>query len=205
MIRDTKDKSDFIEPLKGFYTRTDTGNQGNYGAVLVKVKPGTDAVVEGRLYKELSNLLRGTSVDILHLDNLRQGKNTQTIGPMIILSVVAGFLIINVALGLFGVLWYNISKRRSEIGLRRAVGATANSISMQLVGEAMVLSTVSLAAGVFFAIQFPLLHVFDIPAGTYLIAMTMAVLFIYLLVTICAFYPGKQAAAVYPAVALHED
>jgi len=33
----------------------------------------------------------------------------------------------------------------------------------------------------------------------------LSIAFIYLLVIICAFYPGKQAAAIYPATALHED
>jgi putative ABC transport system permease protein len=33
----------------------------------------------------------------------------------------------------------------------------------------------------------------------------MAIAFIYLLAVICSFYPGKQAAAIYPAVALHEE
>jgi len=103
------------------------------------------------------------------------------------------------------VLWYNINKRRGEIGLRRAVGATGSSVSMQLVVEALILSTFSIIVGVFFAVQFPLLNVFDLPAGVYVMAIVLSVLFIYLLVLICAFYPGRQAAAVYPAVALHED
>lgn len=102
-------------------------------------------------------------------------------------------------------LWYNINKRKGEIGLRRAVGATGNSVSKQLVGEVLVLSTISLVLGCFFAVQFPLMNVFDLPAGIYLIAIAMAVAFIYALVTVCALYPGKQAAAIYPAVALHEE
>jgi len=72
-------------------------------------------------------------------------------------------------------------------------------------GEALVLSTISLIVGSFFALQFPLLNIFDLPALTYLIAQGLAIAFIYLLVMICAFYPGRQAAAIYPAVALHED
>ena len=125
--------------------------------------------------------------------------------PLIILSIIAGFLIINVALGLFGVLWYNINKRRGEIGLRMAVGATRDSVSRQLVYEALILATFSLIIGSFFAIQFPLLNVFDLPAIVYIIALILAILFIYLLVFICSLSPGKQAAGVYPAIALHED
>ncbi|HEY0176662.1 MAG TPA: FtsX-like permease family protein, partial [Pedobacter sp.] len=122
-----------------------------------------------------------------------------------ILLVISGFLIFNVALGLFGVLWYNISKRRGEIGLRRAIGASAVSVYGQLVGEALVLATFSLIIGSFFAVQFPLLHVFDLPASVYLTSILLSILFIYLLVIICSLYPGKQAAAIHPAVALHED
>jgi len=112
---------------------------------------------------------------------------------------------INVSLGLFGVLWYNINKRKGEIGLRRAVGATGRSVSGQLMGESLVLATFSLFVGCFFAVQFPLLNVLDLPAGIYVTAIGLSVLFIYTLVFICSLYPGKQAAAIYPAVALHED
>src|SRR6266536_486188 len=114
----------------------------------------------------------------------------------LILMIVAGFLIVNVALGLFGVLWYNINLRKSEIGLRRALGASGNAVSKQLVGEALVLSTFALIIGSFLAVQFTLLNVFDLPASIYIIALLFAIVFIYLLVIICAFYPGKQAAAI---------
>jgi putative ABC transport system permease protein len=73
------------------------------------------------------------------------------------------------------------------------------------VSEALLLSTIALVVGCFFAVQFPLLNVFDMPPGVYLTAIGLSVLFIYVLVMICSFYPGKQAAAIYPAVALHED
>jgi putative ABC transport system permease protein len=111
----------------------------------------------------------------------------------------------NVALGLFGVLWYNISKRKGEIGLRRALGATGKSISVQLVTEILVLSTLALLLGSFFAVQFPLLNVFDLPGHVYYTALVLAVAFIYILATICALYPSRQAAAIFPAVALHEE
>ena len=63
----------------------------------------------------------------------------------------------------------------------------------------------ALILGCFFAVQFPLLNVFDFASGTYIAAIVISVIFIYVLVTLCALYPGKQAAAIHPAVALHED
>lgn len=205
VVNDFKDKSDYQGPSNSFFARADSNYQNWLGAILIKVSADADAAFESRLYKSLSNTIRNSTIEIEHLEKKRISKNNVILVPMIILLIVAGFLIINVALGLFGVLWYNINKRRSEIGLRRAVGASGNSISKQLVGEALVLSTISLLIGSFFAVQFPLLNIFDLATSTYLLAWVLALAFIYVLVIICALYPGRQAAAIYPAVALHEE
>ena len=199
-----KDKGAYQAIENSLFMKLDSGFMRWNGTMLIKVKPNTDAAFESKLFKMLSAKI-GSSIEIEHLDKKLISKNRVMIVPMIIALIVAGFLIINVALGLFGVLWYNINKRKGEIGLRRAVGASGNSVSKQLVGEALVLATISLIAGLFFAIQFPLLNVFDLAANIYLVAIVIAVLFIYLLVVICALYPGRQAAAIYPAIALHED
>lgn len=204
VVESFKDKSDFKSPDPAIFTRIDTSNIKDVANILIRVSPGADAAFEGKVYKLIASM-KSSNLEIKHLSDLRTSKNKETTIPMIIFFIVAGFLIFNVALGIFGVLWYNINKRRGEIGLRRAIGATASSISGQLVGEAIVLATFSLIIGSFFAIQFPLLNVFDLPASVYLTAQFLAILFIYLLVILCALYPGKQAAAIYPAVALHEE
>lgn len=204
VIQNLKNKGDY-QPIEfGMYRKMDTGWYRWTSTILLKVQPGTDAGFESKLFKSLSNAI-GTSIEIEHLDKKLVSKNKIFLVPAIILIVVAAFLIINVALGLFGVLWYNINRRKGEIGLRRAVGASGNSISKQLVGEALVLATISLILGLFFAVQFPLLNVFDLPSNIYIVAMAFSILFIYVLVIFCALYPGKQAAAIYPAVALHEE
>ncbi|MCU7549377.1 ABC transporter permease [Chitinophagaceae bacterium LB-8] len=204
VMENMKDKGTYTPVENGLFKRIDAGAAKWTSNILIKVKPGADAVFEGKLFKALSNTI-GTSVEIEHMDKKLTRQNKLSLIPMIIMLVVGGFLIINVALGLFGVLWYNINKRRSEIGLRRAVGASGNSVSKQLVGESLVLSTLALLIGLFFAIQFPLLKVFDLPASVYLVAIALSVAFIYILVFLCALYPGRQAAAIYPAVALHEE
>jgi putative ABC transport system permease protein len=204
VVQDFKDKGDFQVPDYCVYKRINN-SLDYFSSMLVKVKSNADVTSETRLFKQLSNTLKDSNVEIEHLSEKRVTKNKLTLVPMIILLVVGGFLIINVALGLFGVLWYNINKRRGEIGLRRAVGASGNSVTKQLIGEALVLSTFSLILGSFFAVQFPLLNVFDLSSTVYITALVLSIVFIYLLVIFCALYPGKQAAAIYPAVALHEE
>jgi putative ABC transport system permease protein len=205
VIDNVKDKGDYNAAVDGLYERADTAAYSWLNTIIVKIAPGAGADFEGKLFKTVASAMKDSNVEIEHLSDKRVSRNNFSLVPMIVLLIVAGFLIINVALGLFGVLWYNISKRKAEIGLRRAIGASSKSVSGQLVGEAMVISTLALIVGSFFAIQFPLLKLFDLAPSVYLIAWLLAIIFIYALVVICAFYPGKQAAAIHPAVALHEE
>lgn len=205
VVQDVKVEGDYLPSGKAMYTPLDTTDIKWNSFILLKVTEAADANFEGKLYKYLGQRFNNERVEITYMKDLRTAKNEVTLIPMIIFMIVAGFLIINVALGLFGVLWYNINRRRSEIGLRRAIGASSTSVSGQLVSESLILATLSIIVGCFFALQFPLLHVFDVAANVYLYAILLTVFFIYLLVIACSVYPGKQAAAIHPATALHEE
>jgi len=125
--------------------------------------------------------------------------------PIIILLSVCSFLIFNVLLGLFGILWTNINKRKNEIGLRRALGATQSGIAQQFIGEVVVITTFAIIIGIFFSIQFPLLNVFGVDKSVYFLAILASIILIYLVVMLCSFYPSNQASKIHPATALHED
>jgi putative ABC transport system permease protein len=173
--------------------------------VLIKTRPGTDAYFEAKLVKDLAAMLPGWGIEVSYLNDSRKNQQNITLIPVLIFLIVSTFLLTNVALGLFGILNLNIAKRKSEIGLRRAMGATARSVTFQFLGEVWVMATFSLIIGLLFAIQFPLMHVFDLPAETYLLAILSSTIIIYLIVTICAWYPSAQASRIHPAVALHEE
>lgn len=129
----------------------------------------------------------------------------QTWIPLLSVFLVVLFLFLNVLFGLFGVLWYNISLRKSEIGLRMAVGASKRNIKIQFVGELLALATLGIIPGVIIAIQFPILRILNIENAVYIMAIIAAVVLIYLLVTLCALIPSAQAGKIQPAMALHEQ
>lgn len=205
VVEDVKAGGDYWPAGMGMYVILDTTSFKWVGHILIKVSPDADAAFESRLHKLLARTIKNSNLEIQHLEEMRASKNKEGIIPMIICVTVAGFLIINVALGLFGVLWYNISQRRSEIGLRRAIGASGYAVSTQLVFESLMLTSLSIVVGTFFAIQFPLLNVFNVPANVYIIALLFSIAFVYALVILCSLYPGRQAAAIHPAIALHEE
>jgi len=205
VVEDVKAGGDYWPAGMGMYKKLDTAAFKWVGNFLIKVSPDADAAFESRLNKLLSRAIKNSNLEIQQLVDMRASKNKEATIPMIICMTIAGFLIINVALGLFGVLWYNISQRRSEIGLRRAMGASGNDVSFQLVLESLMLTSLSIVVGTFFAVQFPLLNVFNVPANVYIIALLFSIAFVYALVILCSLYPGRQAAAIHPAIALHEE
>ncbi|MCB9267472.1 MAG: ABC transporter permease [Lewinellaceae bacterium] len=172
---------------------------------LLKMNAGADATFEAGLLKELNSLVRGANIELSYLTDQRRTQHSITKVPMIIASAVCGFLLLNVGLGLLGVLWFNIRKRRGEIGLRRALGATRGGILGHFVGEAIVIAAFAIAVGLFFTVQFPLLGVFGLDASIYLGAAVASVALLVALVAACAFVPSREAAQVQPAMVLHEE
>ncbi|GAA3918797.1 ABC transporter permease [Hymenobacter algoricola] len=173
--------------------------------LLIRVQPTATAELEQRLAKEVAATTGGWKTTVTTLTEERAIRMKFALAPMGMMVLVCGFLIINVALGLFGVLWYNISQRRAEIGLRRAVGASAGIISAQFLGEVLVVTTFGLVLGLLVAAQFPLLGVMNIKPAVYLAGMGVASVLVYMLTALCALYPSRLAAGIRPAVALRED
>jgi putative ABC transport system permease protein len=198
-----KYRGEFVKPFAGFFQQVDTSYAPR--GILLHVRNNADARFEERLNKRLDQIASNWSFEINYLDEMRKSKLRETKIPMLIFIIISAFLVFNVALGLFGVLWYNINKRKQEIGIRRAMGASQSGIGRQFVGEVLVISTLSLALGTFFAVQFPLLQVFDVQAGVYLLSTLMSIALIYLIAFSCSLYPSVQAARLQPAVALHDE
>lgn len=174
-------------------------------SLLFKVAEGVDADFEARLVESLQQMIPGTKIRIKYIEEMREEYLLLSIIPTLLLGIIGIFLIFNVALGLFGVLWQNIRRRTQEIGVRMALGSSKGQIIQQFVLETLALTSISLIVGLFFAVQFPLLHVLEVKTGIYLAAIVFAIISIYLLVIVCALIPSAQAAELHPATALREE
>ena len=167
------------------------------------MKPGSSPQFEETLTNALSDVARTWQIKVNSLEAIRNSANLQTLIFPIILTVICIFMIINVALGLFGVIWYNTNRRKPEIGLRRALGSSAATIYKQILGESLVLTTMAVFLASLFALQFPLLGLLPFfTTGTYLAGYILSVFMIYLMTSLCALYPGRVAASIEPAEAL---
>lgn len=177
----------------------------NREVVLLDMKSAVPAAFEEKLAGIVAQVTKTTGSTIERLDKL-QAKNSRESWLMLIaMLTVCGFLCLNVALGLFGVLWYNINKRKSEIGLRQALGAHGSDITKQFILEILILTGIALVIGIFFAIQIPLLKVTEYEPSLFYKSIIYSTLIIMSLVFLCALMPSLQAARITPADSLHED
>ena len=92
--------------------------------LLIRVRPGTTAAFEPVLVRRLQREAPDWSFEVATLEHLRERKLSDYLMPLSVLAVLAGFLLLMVALGLTGVVWQNVTQRLREFGLRRAAGAS---------------------------------------------------------------------------------
>jgi putative ABC transport system permease protein len=173
--------------------------------LVIRVRPGTNAAFEETLIKRLHAVAPDYDVRIRHMEQVRDLKNRLYLTPAVALSVIAGFLIFMVALGLSGVLWQTVTRRTREIGLRRAVGATASSVHRQILGEVALLATIAVAAGVILIAQLPFIGGPALTPGSFAAGLATALATIYGITLLCGLYPSWLAGRVQPAQALHYE
>jgi len=174
--------------------------------IALRVRPGTTADFEETLTKRLHEASPDYTVRVQHMEQLRDRIDRVYLAPAVIGGIIALFLLIMVALGLSGVLWQTVTRRRREIGLRRAVGATGREVNRQILAEVALLTSIAVAAGIFIVVQLPFIaHLSMLQAAPLGLGIAAALVTVYALTLLCAMYPSRMAGRVQPAHALHYD
>ena len=106
-------------------------------------------------------------------------------------------------------MWQSVTQRMREFGLRRAQGASGAAVSRQVIAELVVMTSFAVVAGLILVAQIPLLplppEVALMPGSVFFSGVAAAVLAVYLVTLLCAWYPSRLATRVPPAVALHYE
>lgn len=134
------------------------------------------------------------------VDTARRDRRT----PMVLAVVFAAVALVLAAVGLYGVLAYQVAQRGREIGIRLALGATAPGIFQMVLGEGAAVVGAGVAAGLAgawllrTALQAQLYDVNAMDPGV-LAAVTLLLAAVSL---VAGLVPARRAAATDPARAL---
>jgi len=126
---------------------------------------------------------------------------------MLLLAAFAGLALFLSALGIYGVLAYDVSQRTREIGMRSAVGASRGQIATLILRQGLWKAGVGVALGLIGAAILSrymttlLFNVQPTDPGVY-----AAVSLVLIVVALLASYlPARRAARIDPLIALREE
>jgi putative ABC transport system permease protein len=174
--------------------------------LIVKTRPDVKAEFKVKLLDALQPIERSWSIDISGYEEAHERHIRNQMQGIYFLAVIAISMVAMAVLGLIAVLWQNVRKRIQEIGLRRAKGATIMHIFQQIAGEFLIVSTFSIALGLFLIAQFQYSDVLSfIPDKVYYLGMAISVGVVYILTILITIYPSMSAARIQPAEALHYE
>ena len=123
----------------------DSASPPELPAVMVRVADGT-AVLPLAIRVSREAGLHGTP----HVDNVSQVLRGAVAGSryiMLLLTIFAGLALVLAAVGLYGVMAYNVSQRTREIGIRVALGAPVSRIARSVLVRGVVLALSGSAIG----------------------------------------------------------
>lgn len=207
LIEDYRKKGEFDAPGNVTLARHFSANTDGPRTILIKMAPDTPRAFEETLSRQLKLINNAWTYRIVPVDALRTSSMRETVTPLIILSVIAAFLLLMVAFGLFGVLWQNTTRRIPEIGLRRAIGANAGDIYRQIIAEQFLLSSGAMLVALLLLVQLPITGALGdaLNWSVFLAATAVSMVVIYLLSLLCSVYPGWRASRMSPTQALHYE
>lgn len=203
-----RNQGEFMAPTPFVLTRfSPISDDAGLRTVLLKVKAGTSRAFESTLSTQLKRVRNDWSYRISPLSDRRAAMWRDSMAPLIVVSVVAAFLLLMVAFGLFGVLWQNTTQRIPEIGIRRAAGATRVDIYGQIIIEQVLLTSMAMLVGLILLVQLPITGVFGehLSWPLFLIAAVGSMTIMAMVSVLCALYPAWRASRLSPTEALHYE
>ena len=174
-----------------------------YSHYLVRAQPGQLPSVMKAVQKKLIEINRARVIEkIQPLTAERTEVYRDDRGLAVILAVVCSALVLVTAFGIVGLTSYWVAQRRRQIGIRRALGATRNTIVRYFQTENFLIAAAGAAVGVALALTLNLWMVnsFEMQRMHSSYAFVGA-LVVMLLGQAAVLWPALRAASIPPALA----
>ncbi|HZU22668.1 MAG TPA: FtsX-like permease family protein, partial [Terriglobales bacterium] len=163
------------------------------------------------LAREVEAKVRNMEPGMVIFDVMTMQQALQTINGLLLYKIGAGLAgamgaigLLLAIIGVYGIISYAVSQRRSEIGVRMALGARPRQIIKMIFGQALVIVSIGVVCGLLIAaatsqaIASILLGVTPLDPVTYGVATLVLAAIAFL----AAYIPARQATRVDPVIAL---
>lgn len=184
--------------------------EGFDGAYIV----GEGAEYSRQIYKNTLNLLearfnvRGEGIFELQdfNDNMAMINNVLNIVTVFIIFVAAISLLVG-GIGVMNIMLVSVTERTREIGIRKSLGARTESIMIQFLSEASIITLIGGAIGIMIGIAgaFGVCALIGYPAKVDFLTVLLATVFSSCVGIFFGIYPAKKAAKLNPIDALRHE
>ena len=126
---------------------------------------------------------------------------------MTLMTIFAGLALVLACVGLYGVISYSVSRRRHEVGIRMALGATRRDILGAVVRQVLQVTLIGMATGLVAAFELSRLlrtMLFGVKPGDPATFIVVSLLLVTVTL-LASFIPARRATKVDPMVALRYE
>lgn len=194
------------EPSIAFFPMAQDDQPGNGRTFVIRGRGSLDSL-ESAVQRETRQVNSNLLVDF-HVIAVQIEQSVLRERLMANLSLAFGILAGCLStLGLYGVMSYIVVRRRNEIGIRFALGATRGNVYRLVARDATIMVAAGLAAGVVASLllsQYAESLLFELKAKDPLILISAAVL-LAITAAIATLLPARRAARLEPITALREE
>jgi putative ABC transport system permease protein len=180
-----------------------------YGTMTVTVRTAFDT---GRVVNSIVGLVRQLDPELVvanvkTMDEVVSNSVAQRRLTMLLLTIFAATALLLAAVGIYGVIAYNVTQRTQEIGIRMALGAQRSDVLGMVVRQALLLAVAGIVLGGAGALVLTRLMeglLFQVKPGD---PMTFIVVSSVLaaVALLASYIPGRRATRVDPVIALRAE
>lgn len=182
-----------------------------WGPVAIRVKPGKGKAFEEDFRNDVSlRKLRNVYFsDLKSLDYIKEACQRSVEVDLRLYTVMVGFLLMTVFLGLLGTFWFRMQQRVSEIAIRKVVGAKRGEVFRRILSEGMILLAVAaiLASAIIWPFIFFTSEFINLGySNTLVFVIELITIFLVAIgIVLSLWWPAKKAMAIEPAIAIKDE
>lgn len=185
--------------------------------IFFRLRPGVtgSAAYAEQFKKEMKHSLAAGNfwlADVQYFPDLRRSylDNSLQINGRKLNVAVNIFLLVNIFLAMIGTFWFRVNRRRSELGLRMAIGSSRRSVQQLVVMEGLLILTIVSFPALLIClnltyVDFLSREVMDVTFGRLLSVSLLTWGILAATICLAVWYPSRKASRMEPAEALHYE